>query len=1029
VNLPEIAVNRPITVLMITLAVVLLGGFCFYQLAIDLLPDITFPVITVITSYEGVSPQEIERLLSEPIEGALSTVTGVKHVSSTSMKGTSAVMVEFDWGTDLDEASAEARDRLNMISAFLPDDADDPVILKFDISAMPVMLLKVHSTSGRDPYETLEIVEDIVKPRLEQIDGVAMAMIMGGREREFNVRVDLGAMKAYNLDFNTLAAIIRYENVNISGGSVIHGFTEYSVRSVGELPTAEEIGEIVIGNMDGTLIRVKDVAEVEDGYKEKKGFSLTKHQESIAVMVRKQSGANTVKVVDLVLKQLPQIQEALPEDIKVEKAFDMSRMIRISIRNMLWAALEGGLLAVFIIFIFLRNLRPTIVAGIAIPTSILVAVIFMYFQNMTINVLTLGGLTIALGRLVDDSVVVVENTFRHIQMGEAPIKSAVAGASEVAMAITVSTFVTVIVFLPLVFVTGIAGVMLEEFALTVTYSLMASLFVALIVVPAFASRFFSERMAEKKEWQAYNRLREWYGRVIAWCLNNRWKVLITCMALFFGSLALLLIVEKEFIPKFEESDFMVAIELPKGTPLEETEEVVGPVYDYLTSVEGIESEFVLFGEISEGGMGQMVGLTPGPNTAFLLVVMKDRGDRDISYDELTSNIREMVKDIPGANMEINTLSTMIMGGRKPLTIEITGYEIDKLSDYATQVETVLEDTAGVTDISNTMTKGKPEIEITYNRQKLSQMGLTVGQVANTIKIALEGAVVSRIRIKGKEVDIRIRLAEEDRKSIDDVGEIPLMSPMGFTVPLREVADIAYTISPAEIHHKDQRRLAELSANIEGRTLETVVVDVKEEVDDISFEQGYLVNFAGEYEDMIESFKSLGLMLVMAIILIYMIMAAQFESLLHPLSIMFSMPFAATGAFLALFITNQTLCITSFIGLILLMGIVVTNAVVLVDYVNQLRRKKGLGRMEALVEGGKVRLRPILMTALATIFAMIPGALALREGQDMEQGMGIVVIGGLITSTILTLVIVPIVYSLLDEWAERVKGRIGRGNKV
>jgi HAE1 family hydrophobic/amphiphilic exporter-1 len=1018
VKIPEFAVRRPVSTLMLTLAIVVVGVVGLTQLPIDLLPDISYPVVTVITSYEGLGPYDVERLISEPVESSLSTVSDVKHVTSVSEKGVSVVTVEFDWGTNVDEATNEVRDRLNSVEAYLPEGADDPIIYKMDIKAMPVMLLKVYSDAGRDSSELRTYAEDIVKPGLEQIDGVGMAMVMGGREPEFNVRVERAALEAYNVDWREVMTRLQAENVSLGVGKITYGMTEYTVRSLGEFTTAEDIGAVVVANRGGKVIRVRDVATVEDGFKERDGYTLTGRAESVIVMIRKQGNANTVEVADDVMAVLPDVEKRLPGDVRVGQAFDMSYMIKNSIRNVMWAGLEGALLAFLIVFVFLRNVRPTLVVIVAIPTSVLFALGFMYFGGFTINVMTLGGLTVALGRLVDDSIVVTENTFRHLAVGRTRHEAAEKGASEVGMAITASTLVTVIVFLPLIFVKGITGVIFKSFALTVTAAMLASLFVALTVVPMFASRFLSARAGVEKESGIFHRFREWYGRVLSWCLERKGRVVGAAMAAFAASLLLLLVVDTEFMPEGEESEFIVTVELPQGTPLEETERAVAPLYDYVLGLDGIDSEVILMGEISSDARGMSMGnVKPGPNTAILMVSLGEEGD----YREFMSGFRWEARKIAGARTEVGSMSDLMMGGGKPVSIEITGYEVDELTRYAGEAERRMGKVRGIADVDNSMARGRPEIEIDYDRRKAAEMGFTAGSLASSVSVALEGEVVTRVRREGKEIDVRVRLREEDRRTVEDIGALPLVSPLGYTVPLREIATIREVTAPAEIKHSDQRRLAEVTANIEGRSLGAVIADARTALEGMDLPAGYVLKYAGEYEQMTESFTWLGAMLAMAVLLVYMIMAAEFESLVHPLAIMFAMPFAATGALLALFLTGESLDITALIGLIMLMGIAVTNAIVLVDYVNQLRRA-GTPLHEALVEGAKVRLRPVVMTAVATVFAMLPMALALREGQELERSMAIVVIGGLATTTVLTLVIVPLVYAILDSLGGTIKNK-------
>ncbi|RLC42475.1 MAG: hypothetical protein DRH51_00685 [Candidatus Coatesbacteria bacterium] len=1027
-RLVDFSVKRPVATLMMNLVIVAVGLFAVYQLKMDLIPDVKYPTLTVVTAYAGASPEDVEKQVTDLVESVVSTVSDLKEIKSTSSKGMSAIQLEFNWGTDMGEAANEVRDRLDRIRDYLPEDADEPMILKLDISQMPAIVFSLSSDIGRDQQEMRRIAEDIIKPYFESIDGVASANVLGAWPLEYKILVDRERIIAQRISLDKLMMKLLYENLDVSGGFIKRGDREIIVRSIGEFKTPEEIESMVIDvKADGSVIHLGDIADVVFEQQEERGSGLTSGRRSLAVMITKQGEANTVDVVDRINERLPDLMRRIPGDVQILTVYDSAVDIKKSIKNTVWAAIEGALLAFVIVFIFLRNIRPTLVVSIAIPTSLLAGLAALFFRDMTLNIMTLGGLTIAIGRLVDDAIVVTENTYRHLSLGENRKDAAVKGASEVWGAVTSSTIVTVIVFAPLFIVKGITGEFFRPFAYAIIVSMFASLFVALTITPMVSSKLFSAHRAKRMEWGWFIRLREWYGSILAKALQHKWKVLVGLMVLFFVSILLLIPLKKNFMPEFDMDMVFLNLKMPPGTSVDITKDVTMELNDFIMKEPGVDMVYTHYGEYSTGRMGSQAaseGQTSGPNTGFIMIKLKPKGERDCSYDQILERIRNRAKRIPDLSLEVVDIASSMMGGVYPVDIRLSGFDLDKLEHYSKLVEENMNKTEGLVDVDNSMKKGSPEFRIHYDRERLSRYGLTVGQVATTVRTAIEGSIVSRIHRGGEEYDIRLRFREEDRKTLEDIENIPIVSPLGFVVLLKDVADVEEAFGPEKIIHHNKRRVAKLTGALSGRSLNEVISDLKEKNREIEekFETGYLLEYGGEYEKMLETFSNLGFVLVVAMILVYMIMATQFESLTQPLSIMFSIPFAFTGSILFLFIFGQSLNITSFIGLIFLVGIVVTNAIVLVDFVNQLRRDKKHSIDDALVEAGKIRLRPILMTAFATIFAMIPMALALREGQEMEQGMAIAVIGGLFTSTILTLIIVPIAYKILEGWSERVRGR-------
>lgn len=1022
-NIPELSVKRPVSMLMVILIIVIIGIVAFSNLTVDLMPDIDYPVITVITNYEGVAPEEIEELLSKPIEDVVATVSGVKKISSTSQEGVSLVMVEFNWGTNLDAEAADIRERLSTIRDFLPEDVSEPMVIKMDIKSMPIMALTI--SSKRDLAQLKELADDVIAPRLERIKGVGQVMVMGGLIREVLIEVDMDRLKAYGISLFEIAQKLRLENINKSCGKIIRGPTEYTLRSIGEFREPKEMERIIIGIKQGNPVYLKDVACVKDTFKEIRGYARLRGQHSVGIIVRKEADANTVEVSDEILRQIPVIERYLPSDVKIRKVFEIAKWIRETINSTKWSGIEGGILVIVVLFFFLRNFRPTIIVALAIPFSIITAFIFMYFRGFTINIMTLSGLIIAMGRLVDDAIVVIENIFRHLSSGKGRQEAAIVGTTEVSMPIIASTLTTVAVFFPLVFVSGITGELFKSFGWVVAYTLFASLFVAVTLTPMMASKILKAKTGGEQEVGWYHTLRERYGKLLSWSLDNKGRVLTCCLVLFTSSLVLIAFTPQEFIPESDTGSFMASLQMPVGTSLEETTNAVSVIEKEILKMEGVDEVFTFSG-IMQGGSARAgsigIGEVSGVHTGMIVVSLKDRKYRKITTSDVINRIRKQACTIPGATLKIQDIRSVTMGSKAPVEIKVSGKDLATLKRIGEDVKQAISRVEGVVDITTTMQEGNPEFQISYDREKLAQAGLSISQAAGVVKMAVDGDVWTRLRQKGEEIDIRIRLKESQRISIEDIKNIAIPTPFGSQVLLRDVAKIVQTKGPGNIKRFNKKREVSITANLSGRKLGDVMQEVKAVLTKVEMPSGYLIDFGGEYEDMTKTFQDLGLMLIFAIILVYMIMASQFESLIHPLTIMTCLPFAVAGVFLSLFITGQSLNISSFIGIIMLVGIVVTNAIILVDFINH-QRKKGLEIKEAVISAAKIRLRPILMTAICTLFALLPMAMALREGEETMQGLAIGVMGGLTTSTILTLIIVPIVYIIFDNLGQRMKTRL------
>jgi HAE1 family hydrophobic/amphiphilic exporter-1 len=1009
----EFPVKRPVTIVMFMLIVLVLGGLSLSRLTVDLMPQIKFPNVSVVTTYSGVASEEIEKSLTRPLEAAIRNVPGIKNVKSTSQEGISLITAEFPWGTNLDEASAALRDRIGMIKKYLPTGIDEPLVLKIDISQIPVMML---SFSGdRDIGELKRLADDEVVPRLERVDGVASVSVSGGRDREIQVYVDKEKLLALGLSLDQIIAKIRYENLDISGGTVSGAQQEFSVRGLGEFRGVRELKELVVGaKPDGSTIVLSDVAQVVDGLSDLSSVTRVNKKPGLSIIVSKQTDANTVQVAKNLKKAFPGIARDLPPDVKIGMVMDMSEMVSDAINGLVRAALEGGVLAILIIFLFLLRFRPTLVVSLSIPLSLLLAFVGMYFSKMTINIMTLGGLLLALGRLVDDSIVVMENIFRHMRMGKPRGQAAVDGAGEVSTAVISSTLVTVVVFLPIVFATGIAGQLFIAFGATVFFSLVASLLVAFTVVPMLSSKIFAfgRGVGAEQERGVYPFIRNFYGTALSWSLKHKGIILGGAGAILVFTVMLFGKLGKEFMPNFNTGMYQVTIAMPRGSSLDATGEVVSRLEDRFLALPDVGGVTGIMGGSSSSRSGMSTLTQMGSSDGRVMVRMARDKKRVTTDAMVTDMVHRFGVDYPNVRFATPQMASQLFGSARPIEVKVYGDDLDKLREIADQLLAEMKDVAGVRDPTSSVEARSPEIDFTFDRERATKYGLTAAQASNTVANALQGTVASIYREAGQEINIRVRLDTTDVRTFSDIGDVPISTPLGFSVPLRDIAQVKYGEGPTAIQRENAKRVATVSADISGRPLSQIGADIATRLRRLSLPQGYFYDYGGEQQSMRETFASLFLVLILAMLLVYMILAALYESLIHPLTIMLSVPFAFTGAFAMLYLTGTTLSTTSYIGLIMLVGIVATNAIVLLDFVLK-NRERGMNRHDAVVEAGKVRLRPILMTAIATLFAMIPLAFGKSQGINLQKPMGVAVFGGLFSSTILTLIVIPCVYEIFD----------------
>lgn len=1033
-KLSDISVKRPVAVAMVFLIVILLGSVSMTRLNMDLFPELELPMAIAVTSYGGVGPEEIENLITRPLEGALGTVSGIENISSTSSLGSSMVMLEFAWGTDMNFAVNQMREKLDLITAALPSDAGKTTIIKMDINLMPVIVL---GFGGDMELEELdELAKDIIRPRLERVNGVATVTVEGGVEKEIRVSVAPQRLQAYGLSLNTLINYLRAENRNTSAGIVEEGLREHVVRITGQFTDVQEIENLQIPLPTGGYIRLAELAQVEDTLKENPVVVYMNGQPSVMLSIQKQTDANTVRVSDAVNKELAEIMELLPANTEINSGFDQADYIRLAIGNVTKNALIGAFLAVFILLLFLRNFRSTLIIGTAIPISIIATFVLMYFGGLTLNMISMGGLALGVGMMVDNAIVILENIYRHNQEGYSRPEAARRGANEVGMAITASTLTSIVVFLPIVFVEGIAAQIFRPMALTVSFSLISSLFVALTLVPMLSAKIlkvdagsngfggngFEENGYNSRPVKAkgpVSRLADgWYRMIggldgkyrilLGWAIRNKIKIVAISFALVVVSLGLLRFVGMEFIPQQDSGEYVVNIELPAGSALEETQRVTEIVEGYILALP--EHEWVFYAAGTDGGM-----MSAGSRSerAVLQGKLVDKSQRSRDINQIMDELRQKCVSIPGAEIEISA-SQMTMGGGDAISVQMRGDDLDVLRAFSADLAERIRSVEGAREVQTSFEAGGPELHLKINRQKADLYGISGSQLSGIVAAAVNGSTATQLRRGGEEIDVNVILAKEYRENINDLKTLTIVAPTGALVPLGEIADFELTTGPTQINRINQTRQVSINGSISGRDLLSVSQDIQAIINTMNIPQGVQVEMGGANEEMVDAFTDLALALLLAVILVYMILASQFESLLYPFVIMFAMPPTVIGVILSLLITGRTFNVPAFIGVIMLAGIVVNNAIVLVDYINTLRSRDGLSREEAILKAGPTRLRPILMTTLTTILALVPLVLGIGEGAEMSAPMATAIFGGLTFSTLITLVLVPSMYILLED---------------
>lgn len=1011
---------------MFVLIVVLIGIISLTELPIDLFPEIEVPVAVVATNYSGTGPQEMENLITKPLEGAIATVGNIENISSISSEGSSIVIAQFGFGVDMDLATLEMREKVDLVKGFLPDQSGEPLVIKIDPNALPVYQLSLSTKGDLAGLQTL--TEDTISQRFERLDGVASVDILGGFGREIEIAVNPNELANLGLNINGLSQIISSSNLNLPGGSVKNGQQEYSVRITGEFSDLEEIRDMAIPLNSGEVLKLSDIAKVNLVRKDLSAISRTNGKDSINLSMQKQSGRNTVQVSNLINKEVKKLIKDYP-DIEFDIVLDSAEFITKSINTVVKNTLFGSLLAILILYIFLKNIRTTLIIGISIPISLIASFILLYFNGITLNILALGGLALAVGLLVDSAIVVLENIFRFNAEGYSRSDAAILGASEVGMAITASTLTTVAVFIPIVFVEGVVGTIFRDFAITVTLSLAASLVISLTLIPMLASKIMrvdskEEKLEDRKLSKvyiffdnAYLKLEGWYKKVLIASLAKRRRTMITAIAIFLISIVSLATVGVEFLPATDEGNLIIDVGVPPTTSIEKTDKAVMNVETLLAGIDEVET---ISTNINGGNM--MMSGRPVGNGGSISVVLSPLSERKRSTSQIAEEVRGMLKDIPGVDISVSQPSnTAAIGSANPISISIKGSELSVLEEISDDIKEILESVEGTREVTTSLSDSVPEIEVKVKKDIAASYGLTPAVVANNVRNSGAGTTVTRLKTGGDEIDVVIRDSSDITESLNNFRYMDISTPMGTNIPLSQLADINLVTGPRAINRDNQERQVTVTSAIMDRELNEILKDVRAKLANYEVPGGYTYTLGGENEEIVDAFKQLALALVLAIILIYMVMAAQFESLLYPFIIMFTIPLAFGGGALGLFLSRRPLGVTGLIGVIILSGIVVNNGIVLIDYINTLR-KQGKDRYDAIVAAGPVRLRPILMTTLTTILGLIPLSLGIGEGAELIAPIGSVVIGGLSLATILTLVVVPVMYTLLDDLSIKTKKR-------
>ena len=1034
--LADTSIKRPVFATMFIVALVVLGLVSYPEIGVDLYPKVDFPIVNVNTRLKGASPEIMDIDVTDRVEEAISTINGVKTITSSSLEGVSNVVVEFQLERDIDLAVQDVREKVSSIRSRLPSDIDEPVIQKVDPDATPVLWLVV--TGPQSIRDLSTYTNEILKEQLQRIEGVGALRLGGLRLRQGRIWLDADKLRAYQIAPSDVAAALGRENIELPGGRIESATKEYGVKIKGEYARIQEFDDLVVAYYKGAPVRLRDIGRAEDGMEEKRNIARFNGQPCVGIGIQKQSGTNTVAVIDRVKKELINIRKTIPPGMGIQVSMDQSTFINRSINEVRGHLIMGGLLAILTVFLFLKNWRTTVISALALPVSVIATFTIMKAFNFTFNNMSMLALSLSVGILIDDAIIVIENIYRHIEEGMAPREAAAFATSEIGLAVMATTLAIVAIFLPVAFMKGIIGRFFWQFALTVVFSVMVSLLVSFTLTPMLASRLlkaktrtlsateparfsFLRRMGDLQE-NAYRKIENAYRHILVFALKYRITVLLSALIIFFLSLYITKFIGKEFVPAEDQGQFLVRMEAPVDYSIDQADALFRQGEEIVKAIPEVNSVYYLQG-FGGGGAGQI-------NRAVINTRLKNKAGRTRSQEQIKADIRRKINQIPGIKATAEDISLIGGGVRNvPIQYAIRGLDLDILQSYARQITTELAKRSGIVDVDTSLEAGKPELKVFIDRNKAADMGVSVAAIADAINVLVSGEVdITKYKdeAKGRRYDVRVRLDPKDRVSPDDLGRLYVRAGDGRLVELANVIRIQEGGGPSVINRVDRQRATLVYASLEKKPL----AQAMQELDDISgkiLTPGYTARYKGAAETMKESFQFLLFALFLGIVMAYMVLAAQFESFIHPVIVLLSMPLSFIGAFAALLMAGKTISIFSLIGLILLMGLVKKNAILLVDFTNTLRAR-GMSRRDAILQAGPVRLRPILMTTLAMVFGMLPVALGLGEGAETRSPMGIAVIGGLLTSLFLTLVVVPSAYDLSDDWIERFR-RFRKGEKT
>ena len=1035
-SIPRFAIQRPVTMFMLSAVVVLLGLLSLTKLPVDLMPEFEQPTLTVRVSYPGVGPLEMEELVTRPIEQAVSAVPGLVRVNSSSSEGNSQVQLNFDWGRDLSDAADEVRTRIDRVRGRLPEDADAPTIFKFDSNSQAIVQLGIEGEY--DPVTLRELAENEIAPRFERVDGVAAVTVGGGLRRQIHVDLSKEKIQALNLSVTQVVQSIRQENQNTPLGEIYQGNSTFLVRSQGQFQSIEDIRNLVVMTRAGVPVYMRDIADVTDSTEQRRQFMRINGKSAVQLQLQKQSGTNTVAVVEGVRAELARVNAEVP-GVHVIVTQDTSTFITRAIHNVQEHAVIGGVLVILIIFAFLRDFRSTLIVCTSIPVSVVGTFARLYFGGFTLNTMTFGGLALGIGMIVDAAIVVLENTHRHLHMGKDKMTAAIDGSEEVWSAILASTLTHIAVFVPLLFLSGTASILFTQLSFVVMFSLAMSLFVAVTIVPVLCALWLKTPDEEARATGLLARLfrvsenfldsmDEGYRKLIHLALNHRPTVILSASALVAFAVLLYPQIQTELLPQTDEGEVNVNAELGVGTRFERTEEAMLRLEEMIRA--NVPEAVTLITQGGGGGNNQ--GNQSSSNRGQIRIMLVPRDQRTRTNDQIATDLRRQLTGIPGVTVRAqvaggNFQLTRLLGGGNNngggsrLSLEIRGHDLDDARRLAQDVRAMMERTPGIADVTVGRDEGRPELAIRVDRPKAAMLGMTVQSVATTIQTNVQGVTAAQFRERGNEYPVVVRLKESDRQEVSDVGDVLISTPGGQVIPAKNVMRITRETGPVQIQRKNMERITNVNAEIEI-PLSEAIKNVQANLGQVRVPPDFTTSFGTEVEEQAKSFRQLQMVLILAVLLVYAVMASQYESLMDPFIIMFSVPTAAIGVVLSLYLTGTSFSMQAYIGIIMLAGIVVSNAILLVDYINTLRRRDGMELRAAVELGGRTRLRPILMTSIATMLGLVPMAIGIGEGGELQAPLARVVIGGLLASTMVTLVLVPAVYTLFEEgW----KGLFGK----